>query len=307
MPSPTTLFGAPAAAKAAGARAAVLGMPFDCGTHAFRVGARDGPTGIRLASRLIRTYMPDTADFDPVKRLNLVDLGDVDLTPGRIDDAFRRIEAAMDGLLADGAIPVTMGGDGSVSLPQMRALAKRHPGLVALHIDSHTDAYPYRPDDRYNAGTQFTHAAEEKLIDVGRSLQVGLRGPTSVPAIYNFARKLGYPLIPFDELMRRGIPDVASEIQRVMSGRPVYLCFDMDVFDPSCAPGVATPVWGGLLAREGLQLIRALSGLDIVAIDVNTVSPPHDVGGLTAGLAAHVVYEALVLVCRRLQLDQPEA
>ncbi|MBM3534188.1 MAG: agmatinase [Alphaproteobacteria bacterium] len=304
---PVTLFGIPAASSATGARAAVLGMPFDCGTHAFRVGARDGPTGIRLASRLVRTYMPDTADFDPVKRLGLVDLGDVDLTPGRIEDAFVRIEAAMDRLLTDGAIPVTMGGDGSVSLPQMRALSKRHPGLVSLHIDSHTDAYPYTPDDRYNAGTQYTHAAEEKRIDVARSLQVGLRGPTSEAGVFAFARKLGYPLIPFDELMRRGIPDVASEIKRVTAGRPVHLCFDMDVFDPSCAPGVATPVWGGLLAREGLQLLRALSGLDIVAIDVNTVSPPHDVGGLTAGLAAQVVYEALVLVCRRLQLDQPEA
>jgi agmatinase len=304
--SPTTLFGVPAAADAAGARAAVLGMPFDCGTHAFRVGARDGPTGIRLASRLIRTYMPDTADFDPVRRLGLVDLGDVALTPGRIDDAFRRIESAMDRLLAAGAIPVTMGGDGSVSLPQMRAVAKRHPRLVALHIDSHTDAYPYTADDRYNAGTQFTHAAEERLIDVGRSLQVGLRGPTSEPGIFAFARRLGYPLVPFDEMMRRGIPDVAAEILRVAAGRPVYLCFDMDVFDPSCAPGVATPVWGGLLAREGLQLLRLLGGLDIVAVDVNTVSPPHDVNGLTAGLAAQVVYEALVLLCRRLQLDRPE-
>jgi agmatinase len=304
---PVTLFGVPAATSAVGARAAVLGMPFDCGTHAFRVGARDGPTGIRLASRLVRTYTPDTADFDPVRRLKLVDLGDVELTPGRIDDAFARIEAATARVLADGAIPVTMGGDGSVSLPQMRAVSRRHPGLVAIHIDSHTDSYPYRPDDRYNAGTQFTHAAEEKLIDVGRSLQVGLRGPTSAPGIFGFARKLGYPLIPFDEVVRRGIADTAAEIQRVAAGRPVYLCFDMDVFDPSCAPGVATPVWGGLLAREGLALVRALSGLDIVAIDVNTVSPPHDVQGLTASLAAHVVYEALVLVCRRLQLDKPEA
>ncbi|GAB4185844.1 MAG: agmatinase [Thalassobaculales bacterium] len=306
---PATLLGAvaaPGGVLPAGCRAAVLGLPFDCGVHPFRVGSRDGPAAIRAASRLVRTYNPDGADFDPVTRLALADAGDVELTPGRIGEALPRIEAAMAQLLAQGAVPVTMGGDGSVSLPQLRALAAVHPGLVSVHIDSHTDTYPYVESDRYNAATQYTHAAQEGLIETGRSFHIGLRGPTSIPGIYAHTRQHGYKLIPLAALLERGIADVAAELRAVIGDRPVHLCFDMDVFDPSCAPGVATPVWGGLLAREGLALLRALAGLKVVAVDVNTVSPAHDVNGLTASLAAQVLYEGLVLVCRAQGLDAPE-
>ena len=302
---PVTFMRAPHRANPAGAKAAYLGVPFDCGIHQFRIGSRQGPQAIRDASILIRPYNSELADFDPIERLGFVDCGNVRLTPGKILDAFERIEAACKRLHEANVIPVTTGGDGSVSLPQMRAAARKYPGLVALHVDSHTDSYGYDPNDRFNAATQFTHAAEEQLVLASRSYHIGVRGTTYTKGVYGHTRGLGYNIITMRELLRRGFDDVTAEVKEALAGRPVYLCWDMDVFDPSCAPGVASPSWGGFSAREGIEFLRGFSGLDIVAVDVNTVSPNHDVNNMTAFLAAHMLYESLVLLCRKFGLDQP--
>jgi len=173
-----------------------------------------------------------------------------------------------------------------------------------VHIDSHTDTMRFELGDEYNAGTQFTHAALEKRVDPAYVFHVGVRGSTYQQGGFAYVRGFGYNIITFDELMKRGIPAVLSQLRKALHGRPVYLCFDMDAFDPSCAPGVCTPSWGGLSAREGIDMVRGLTGLDIVAIDVNTVSPPHDHLGMTASLAAHVMYEGLVLLCKKLGVDK---
>ena len=306
---PVTFMGAPYTLDLGGAKAAVLGVPFDCGIHPFRIGSRQGPQAIREQSILVRPFNPELADFDPVKRLGLVDRGNVRLTPSKILDAFERIEAACRRIHDAGAIPVTMGGDGSVSLPQLRAAGRRYPGLVALHIDSHTDSYGYVEPDKYNAATQFTHAAEEQLILASRSYHIGIRGTTYAAGVFQQTRSLGYNIITMRELFARGFDDVIAELGAALAGRPVYLCFDMDVFDPSCAPGVCSPTGGGFSAREGIDFLRRIAALklDIVAVDVNTVSPPHDVMNMTAFLAAQVMYEGLVMLCRKLKLDAPEA
>lgn len=288
--------GLPSGPPGPGCRAAIVGVPFDCGTHPFHIGARDGPTAVRRQSRLIRRFHPSLADRDVLSEMAAVDCGDVALTPGRVDEAFPRIEAAASAVLEAGAVPVGIGGDGSVSLPLMRAAGPRHPGLVGLHIDSHTDAYPYTPDDRYNPATQFTHAAEEGAIDASRSWHVGVRGFTYRDGVLRHASGLGYRVVTIDELTRRGFAQAMAEFRDVAAGRPVYLCWDMDVFDPSVAPGVATPTWGGLSAREGIELMRTLAGLEIVAMDFNTVSPNHDVAGMTAHLCAHMIMEAMLLL-----------
>jgi agmatinase len=275
---PITFMSAPYSHDLSGAKAAVLGVPFDCGIHPFRIGSRQGPTAIRGQSNLVRRYNPELADFDPVERLGLVDRGDVRLTPSRITDAFARIETAAKRIHDAGVVPVTMGGDGSVSLPLLRAAASRYPGTVAVHLDAHTDSYGYDPNDKYH---------------------IGIRGTTYVQGAFEKTRSLGYNIITLRELFARGFADVLAELHERLKSRPVYLCFDMDVFDPSCAPGVATPSWGGLSAREGIEFLRGLSGLDIIAVDVNTVSPPHDVRNMTAFLAAQVIYETLVLLCQK--------
>ena len=228
-----------------------------------------------------------------------MDRGDVRLTPSRINDAFERIEAAAKRIHDAGVIPVTMGGDGSVSLPLLRAAARRYSGMVAVHLDAHTDSHPYDPNDKYTSATQFTHAAEEQCLVASLSYHIGIRGTTYARGVFEKTRSLGYNIITLRELFARGFANVQAELHEKLKGRPVYLCFDMDVFDPSCAPGVATPSWGGLSAREGIEFLRGLAGLDIIAVDVNTVSPPHDVQNMTAFLAAHIIYESLVLLCQR--------
>src|SRR5262245_37009436 len=175
--SPMTFMGAPFGRPGPGNRAAILGIPFDCGTN-MRIGARGGPDSVRQQSALMRRFNPTHADFDPVAALGLIDCGNVKLTPSRIVDALERTEQAVDRIGEAGAIPITIGGDGSVTVPVARAIGKKHKKMAALHIDSHTDSYPYGAEEKYNSATQFTHVAEEGLVDPEFSWHVGIRSPT---------------------------------------------------------------------------------------------------------------------------------
>jgi agmatinase len=296
-----TFMGVPASRELAASKAAVLGIPFDCGFHPTRIGARLGPGSIRDHSGLVRRYEPPARDFDPAARLGLVDCGDVKVRSGYVAEAFENIEAAVAAIVAAGAIPVTMGGDGAVTLPQLRALHRRHPDLVVLHIDAHTDTYPDDGESRFTNATTFTRAAEEGVVDARNSIHLGARGAVAMPGLFEYTRNWGYELIPGAELDSLGIPAVLAHVTRRLAGRPVYLCFDMDVFDPSVAPGVCTPAWGGLSAKEGLAILDGLSSLDFVAFDVNTVSPPHDSAGMTAYLAGTVMHKFLQLACAGLE------
>jgi agmatinase len=296
LTTPPTFMGAPYSTDAAGAGAAILGCPFDCGTHPFRIGSRQGPVSIREQSRLIRRFQSDGVDEDIVTKLGVIDAGDVRLTPSRIEDAFERIEEAAYRIASAGAAPIGLGGDGSVSLPLIRGCSRVHQNLAVLHIDSHTDAYPVNEEHPYDAATQFTHAAFEQRVRPALSHHIGLRGTTFRGGVYDYGRQLGYNLIPMMEFAKRGPEDVLAQLRGSIGQAPVYLSWDMDVFDPSCAPGVCTPAWGGFSAREGLGFLKAMSGLNIVAADVNTVSPPHDINGMTAFLAAAVVHEIILLI-----------
>jgi guanidinobutyrase len=290
-----TFMGVPHRTEPGDARAVIVGLPFDCGAHPHRIGSRQGPASIRAQSLLIRRYDADTG-IDPLAELGVVDLGDARVTPGDITASYPAIEAAVDGALVGGAVALTMGGDGAISLPEMRALRRRYPELVVVHLDAHTDAYPI---DGYNTATAFSRAFDEGLIDARRSFHIGVRSSLLVPQVYEYGRQLGYRIIPMDELMGRGIADVFAEVERTVAERPVYLCFDMDVFDPSVAPGVCTPAWGGLSTREGLAALRACRAVNVVGMNVNTISPPHDPAGMSAFLAAHVMFEFLVMLASR--------
>lgn len=296
----STFMGVPHRDAPGAARAVILGLPFDCGTHPTRVGSRLGPASIREQSLLLRAYDGDSG-VDPLAALGLVDLGDAQVVPGDIEQAYPVMQQAVELAISGGAVPVVFGGDGAIALPQMRALAARHADLCVLHIDAHTDAYPL---DGYNNATPFSRAFEEGLVSAGNSYHIGTRRSHMVPGVYDYGRQLGYTIMTMETLMARGIAKVLADVRARIGSKPVYLCFDMDFFDPSVAPGVATPAWGGASAREGFELIRNLSGLNIVAIDINTISPPHDPGGMSALLAATVTYELLVMLAlRQIGLD----
>ncbi|QZY53215.1 arginase family protein [Leucobacter tenebrionis] len=289
-----TLFGVRPAATAAGAKAAVLGVPFDMGSHPSRIGGRGGPAHIRAASLLVAESAEDLG-INPIEFLGLVDLGDVDVVPGQVEQAFERIAAEVGAMLDEGAIPVTLGGDGAVTLPQLREAHRRHPELVLIHLDAHTDAYDLFEPQEFNNANSFVHAAREGIIDVGRSFHVGIRDTelAGEPGVIGFAEQLGYRVLPMRALREQGVAALLSDIREAVGSRPVYLCWDMDVFDPSVAPGVVTPAWGGVTITEGLELLRGLAALDVVVFDVNTVSPTHDLRDQTGSLAAHVVLEFL--------------
>lgn len=305
MPAPpinhnTTFMGVPHKETPAGAEVVILGLPFDCGIDPDRIGSRHGPKAIREQSRLISPF-DGKSGINPLAELAVIDLGDAVVEPGNIQQANTAIEAAMTYAISTGAIPITLGGDGAVALPQMRALAKKYPDLVVVHIDAHTDAYPI---EGYSNATPFTRAQEEALIDCQHSYHIGRRGSHMVSGIYPFTKSLGYNLIDMDELLERGIKDVFAEVRKTIADRPVYLCFDMDFFDPSVAPGVCSPTWGGATSREGLSVIKECAGLQIVAADINTVSPPHDNNGMTALLAATIAYEIMMLIATDQISDQ---
>lgn len=288
-----TFLGVPQATRAKAGQIAVMGMPFDCGTHPTRIGSRQGPAAFRAASSEVRPFYPPLADVDPRANDGVVDLGDVDVTASDIEPSLAIMEAAVLDVVAADAVPLCVGGDGTVTLPVLRALARRYPELVLIHIDAHTDAYP---GEDVNTGTTFTRAAREGLIDTARSFHIGARGTMPVAGAYDHTRSLGFRLITGEDVRRRGAAAIAAEVRETIGNRPVHLSFDMDYFDPSAAPGVATPTWGGPPVAEAFDLLHGLVGLDFVGVDINTLSPPHDVAGMAAMLAGHVAVIALHLV-----------
>ena len=291
--APCTMFNLPLSQEFERARAAVIGIPFDCALSPTRVGSRLGPNAIRHASIRSRVLAGD-ADVNVFDRV--IDAGNVMVSAGDLQDAFEAIEQSLDTVLAADCIPLSLGGDGAVSLPQMRAIRSRHGPVAVIHFDAHTDSSPLETNDQYDNATQFTHAVNESLIDVEFAIHVGTRAPVNCEGDIAYTRGLGYEVIPYEVVRDWGEAQLISHLQQRMRGRKVSICFDMDFFDPSVAPGVQTPTPGGAHAAEGLALIRGLKGLDIVALDINTVAPLHDPSGVTAILAASVAAELLALL-----------
>jgi guanidinopropionase len=272
---------------------ALVGVPFDGGTT-YRAGARLGPRHIRVQSALIRPYHPNLKT-NPFDRYRIADYGDIPVNPLSIEDTFQRIEVAIEELLVHGVRPICVGGDHSVALPILRAIAKHHPGLSVIHFDSHSDTWDEYFGSKYSHGTPFRRAIEEGLIDPTRMLQVGLRGQVYGEDDFDFARSKGIEYIFTEDIFEHGILWVIERFQR-FQGSPCYLTFDIDVVDPAFAPGTGTPQVGGPTSREIIALIRGLQGLRFVGADLVEVSPPYDSAEITSLLAANLLFEFLCLM-----------
>lgn len=283
--------GVPAASDSVVGGVTILGAPFDCGPGLHRFGPHLGPAAIRAASaQLLRARID--SDRDPLRELDVRDGGDVDVSLADPPGSLAAIADAVSPILAQGALPLVLGGDGSIALAMMRALAREVGEVAVIHLDAHTDCNPPR-EGTNEAASAFWIAHAEGLVATTASVHVGLRGPALNANSARLCRELGYSTIGIDEIVDSGIAAVLDQVRQIVGERPVYLCWDMDVFDPSVAPGVFSPSWGGISAAAGLRLVRGLAGLPIVAADVNTVSPPHDIDGLTAFLAAQLAFELL--------------
>jgi len=280
----------------AGLDVGILGIPFDGGVS-FRPGARFGPKEVRNHSLLIRPYHP-VLRTSPFSRLRVADCGDVDTNPMDILDTYGRIEAAVDRITAAGAVPACVGGDHSISLPILRAVARRHGPVALVHFDSHQDMWEQYFGNRYFHGTPFRRALEERLYLPGAAVEFGIRGPVYAEDDFEFGRTHGVTVVRAEEIHQQGVEAALGRLERVR-GRKVYVSFDIDSVDPAFAPGTGTPEVGGLSSAQTLALLRGLAGMEIVAFDIVEVSPPYDVSGLTAMLAANVLFELLSVISLR--------
>jgi agmatinase len=288
---PATFMRLPHVEDPRGLDVAIVGVPYDGGTS-YRPGARLGPREIRAQSSLIRSYsyFLKVAPFD---RLNVADVGDIDAPPVSIEKAYDAIEASIGAIADAGARPLVVGGDHSISLPVLRALAKRHGPLALVQFDSHIDTWDEYFGGRYFHGTPFRRAIEEGVVDGRRFVQVGIRGPMYGEEDFEFHREHGITMIDIDRVKAHGIPATIGEVRRVATG-PVYMTFDIDAVDPAFAPGTGTPEVGGLTSHEAQHLVRGLAGLPLVGGDVVEVAPVFDgPGQITALLAANLMFEFL--------------
>jgi len=287
----------PHMADARGLDVAIVGVPFDGGTS-YRPGARLGPREIRTQSSLIRSYsyFQKVAPFD---RLNVADVGDIDAPPVSIEKCYEVVEAGIAAIAGAGARPLVIGGDHSITLPVLRALAKRHGALGLVQFDSHIDTWDEYFGGKYFHGTPFRRAIEEGIVDGRRFIQVGIRGPMYGENDFDFHREHGITMIDIDQAKDRGIPWVIDEIRRVATG-PCYMTFDIDAVDPAFAPGTGTPEVGGLTSHDAQRLVRGLRGLSLVGGDIVEVSPLYDgPGQITALLAANLMFEFLCVLAYR--------
>ncbi len=295
---PPTFMRLPHSTDLAGVDVALLGVPFDSGTS-YRPGARLGPREIRAQSSLIRPYshFQRVAPFD---RLSVVDAGDVDASPVSLELAHAAIETHVAAVLSAGALPLVVGGDHSISLPVIRAVARTHGPVGLVHFDSHIDTWDEDFGSKLFHGSSFFYAVTEGLVDPRRFIQVGIRGPMYGPDDFVFQRERGITVLDIDEVMRAGVDAVSARIRNAVGDGAVYVTFDIDVVDPAFAPGTGTPEVGGLTSHQAQQLVRGLAGLSIVGADIVEVAPPFDgPGQITALLAANLLFELLCVVARR--------
>jgi len=291
---PSTMMRLPAREDAAGLDVGFIGVPFDIGTS-NRSGARLGPRQIRAESAHLRPYNMGTraAPFDA---LAVADLGDVPINPYNLADSIGIITRFYKKVVDAGCKPLTLGGDHTITLPILRAVAAKHGPVGLVHVDAHADINENMFGEKIAHGTPFRRAVEEGLLDCKRVVQIGLRGTGYAAEDFDWPRQQGFRVVQAEECWYKSLAPLMQEVRAQLGKGPVYLSFDIDGLDPSCAPGTGTPEIGGLTTIQGIEIIRGCRGLDIVGCDMVEVAPPYDPSGNTALLAANLLFEMLCVL-----------
>lgn len=287
----TTFARLPRFADVADADILIWGVPFDSGVT-YRPGARFGPNHIRQSSRLLRPYNP-AQQAEPFADQQVADAGDEGVNPFDIGEAIAAIQGRTRELSGTRRRLLTLGGDHTIALPLLRVQHERHGPVAVLHFDAHLDTWDTYFGAPYTHGTPFRRAAEEGLIDVEHSMHVGLRGPLYSRLDLDDSQRMGFAAVHCREFLRTPIDDIIDRVRTRLADRPVYASIDIDVLDPAFAPGTGTPESGGLSSQQLLELVRGLSGLNLVGADLVEVSPAYDHAEITGIAAAHVAYELL--------------
>ncbi|MBS0240540.1 MAG: agmatinase [Proteobacteria bacterium] len=273
---------------------ALIGVPMDLGVT-NRAGARLGPRAVRAIER-IGPY-EHALQVAPASNIRFADVGDVPMASRfSLDRCHADIEAYYKQVVAAGVVPLSVGGDHSITLPILKALGANRPiGLV--HIDAHCDTSGEYEGAKFHHGGPFRLAVLDGVLDPERTIQIGIRGGAGY--LWEFSTDSGMTVIEAQDIDRLGLDAVIAKARAVVGDGPTYVTFDIDSIDPGLAPGTGTPEVGGLLPREALAIVRGLAGIDIVGGDVVEVAPQYDATTATAQIGAQMLFELLALVATR--------
>lgn len=284
----------PMATSPVGLNAAFIGVPLDIGTS-HRPGTRFGPRQIRAESALIRPYNMATGAA-PFDSLQVADLGDVPINTYSLTKSVEIITDFYRPVLAAGCIPLTLGGDHTIALPILRAMAERHGPVALVHVDAHADVNDDMFGERIAHGTPFRRAVEEGLLQGDKVWQIGLRGSGYAADDFDWPRQQGFTVVPAHEVWWQSLAPLMARVRESIGHTPCYLSFDIDGIDPAYAGGTGTPEIGGLTVPQALEIVRGCRGLNLVGCDLVEVSPPYDTSGNTALLGANLLYEMLCVL-----------
>ncbi|MCW2557020.1 MAG: gbh 6 [Mycobacterium sp.] len=269
----------------------VLGVPFDSGVS-YRPGARFGPSAVREASRLLQGYN-QFQGVAPFQVQQVADLGDVNANPFNVEEALSAVERRAKELTENGTKIVTIGGDHTIALPLLRAAAHAHGPVALLHFDAHLDTWDTYFGQPYTHGTPFLRAHEEGLLSREHLTHVGIRANLHHEHDLDRDAEIGFGIISCMDIAERGVQEIVASMKHRIGDMPVYISIDIDVLDPSHAPGTGTPESGGLTSREMIQMLRGIGDLNIVGADVVEVSPSYDWAQLTGLAASTLIYELI--------------
>ncbi|WP_432256728.1 agmatinase [Limimaricola sp. AA108-03] len=292
--APATMMRLPAQATAEGLDACFIGIPMDVGTS-NRPGTRLGPRQIRDESRMIRPYNMATGSA-PFEHLQVADIGDVAINTFDLKKSCDIITAAYGEILDHGAIPLTLGGDHTLTWPILRAMKARHGPVALVHVDAHADVNEHMFGERVAHGTPFRRAWEDGCLQNDKVVQIGLRGSGYAPDDFAWGRAQGWSVVTAEEVRGHSLTGLMDQVRSLVGDAPVYLSFDIDSLSPGLAPGTGTQEMGGLADWQAQEIVRGMAGLDIVGCDLVEVSPPFDPSGTTATLGANLLYEMLCVL-----------
>lgn len=294
-----SMFRLPVATSAQDLDVAIVGVPLDIGTS-NRVGTRYGPRQIRTESVLVRPYAMATGAA-PFDSFQVADVGDVALNAYNLTKSIELIQAYYADLLHHPVIPISLGGDHTITLPILRAVAAKHGPVALVHVDAHADTNDRMFGEQITHGTIFRRAIEEGLVQPTKMTQIGLRATGYSAEDFDWARQQGVEVVQAEACWYTSLAPLMETVKSRVGDAPVYLSFDIDGLDPSVAPGTGTPEPAGLTASQGLEIIRGCFGMNLVGADLVEVSPPYDTTGNTALLAANLVFEMLCALpgCQR--------
>ena len=293
-----TFMRAPYREDLSGVDIGLIGVPFDGGVT-NRTGTRHGPREVRNQSSLMRR-INQASGIAPYELCRVADLGDAWVErPFHLEGSLAEIAGFFERVHAAGVVPLSCGGDHSISLPILRAIAAARPvGMV--HIDAHCDTGSNYLGSNYHHGAPFSRAVEEGLLDPKRTVQIGIRGSINDRDVWRISRESGMRVIYMDEYYEMGLKAAIAEARRVVGAGPTYVSFDIDSLDPAYAPGTGTPEIGGLTSLEAQLMIRGLKGLNLIGADVVEVAPPFDPSGVTALTGATMMFELLCILANSL-------